>query len=169
MPTRCSVCTHPKRDEANRRLLAQAETGETLAAIGQAYGLTSSALDRHKRNHLRVASSLVSEARNALTIVQYAADLYERATNLLTRAEAGLDGSPRSVQAAVAAVREVRGTIDQLARLVVTAPPEAPEAGNSWLDEAITQAVQAMAPAALPSGRALEPDVAEAEIVQAPD
>lgn len=144
---RCSVCTHPQRDDVNRRLLAVATSGETYATIGAAYGLSSSAIDRHRANHLKLAPGLVSEARNALTIVGYASDLYDRATGLLDRAEAVLiqeDASAKSVQAAAASLREVRQSIELLSRLIVTAPPEAPDDGNSWLDEAIAAAVRPM-------------------------
>lgn len=169
MARHCSVCVHPKRDDVNRRLLKAGETGESLASIGDAYGLSSSAIDRHKANHLKVSAGLVSEAKNALTIVGYASDLHARATRVLDRAEqalAGADADSRSVQAAAASLREVRGSIELLAKLVVSTPPEAEPQANSWLDAALTEAVSALVMAELPPG---SDQVTDAVIVQAPE
>jgi hypothetical protein len=41
----CSICQHPKRPEIDQALVAGSAT---LAALGQAYGLSTSALHRHK-------------------------------------------------------------------------------------------------------------------------
>lgn len=173
MAQHCRVCTHPKRDAINRRLLKAGETGETLATIGDAYGVSTSSLDRHKANHLKVSAGLVSEAKNALTIVAYASDLYERATRVADRAERYLenvesdDVTSRSVQAAASALRELRGSIEVLARLVVSAPPEVEPQANSWLDQALTEAVQSLVMAELPAGT--QGEIAEAVIVHAPE
>jgi hypothetical protein len=168
MPQKCKACVHPKRDEINRQLLKQ---DLTLAQVGERYGLTSSGLDRHKANHLKVSAGLVSEARNAMTIVGYANDLYERANGILARAEqllAGSDSDARSVQAAAASLREVRGSIELLARLVVTAPPEIEPQANSWLDDALTQAVQGLVMAELPPGEAAPGQVVGTVALPAP-
>jgi hypothetical protein len=162
MPQRCTVCSHPKRDDISRKLL---DPGAGLAALSEAYGLSTSALDRHRQNHLKVSTGLVSEAKNALTVVAYASDLFDRSVRLLDAAEAGLDGTPRSVQAAAASVREVRQSIELLARLVVTGPQPEAEAKNAWLDEQITAAVDRLALPALSAGPS---EVEEATIVKTP-
>ena len=169
MAQRCTVCTHSKRDDINRELL---KPTTTLAGIADKYGLSTSAIDRHKANHLKVSLQAVSESANARTIVGYAADLYDRATRVLDRAESVLaseENGSRGVQAAAASLREVRGSIELLAKLVVTAPEAPPDRVNSWIDDAIAQELATMRPPELPAGAALPSDVVEAEIVDPPE
>lgn len=169
MPQRCTACSHPKRDALNKDLL---EAKTTLAEIAQRYGLTKSSLDRHKANHLKVSTQALNEQRNALTIIGYAHTLYERACAVLDRAEALLrdeDGGARSVQAASASLREVRGSIELLARLVVATPDEPPATENSWIDQAIAQELAAMRPPELPAGAALPSGVEDAVLVHEPE
>lgn len=168
MGQRCRVCTHSKRDEINRELL---KPTATLAAVADKYGLSTSSLDRHKANHLKVSLQAVSESANARTIVGYASDLYDRAARILDRAEQLLateDGGTRGVQAAAASLREVRGSIELLAKLVVSAPEAPPDRVNSWIDEAIALELATMRPPELPAGAALPSDVADAELVDPP-
>lgn len=49
MPRRCSVCTHPQRDEVDELLVADFAVYRTIAVQ---YGLSKSALIRHKRDHI---------------------------------------------------------------------------------------------------------------------
>lgn len=170
MGQRCTVCTHPKRDAINRELL---DARRSQAQISESYGVSTSSIDRHKANHLKVSPGLVSEAKNALTIVGYAQDLYERACTVLSRAESLLlqeDNGARGVQAAAASLREVRGSIELLARLVVATPDAPPESTNSWIDQAIAQELAAMRPPELPaSALALDAGVADAVLIDEPD
>jgi len=169
MPQQCKVCVHPKRDAINRELLEATSTG---SAVAERYGLTTAAVNRHKHNHLTVSSALVSEQKNALQIVAYASDLYDRAAGILKRAEALLaeDADSRSVQAAASAVRELRQTIELLAKLVVAAPQQDKGEENSWLDAAIAERLAELSPPELPAGhRAVEADVVDAEIVDLPE
>jgi hypothetical protein len=48
MPRMCSVCTHPARVTIDEGLV----TGQSLRAISAEYGLSKSAVDRHKESHL---------------------------------------------------------------------------------------------------------------------
>jgi hypothetical protein len=48
MPRMCSVCTHPARVTIDDGLV----TGQSLRAISAEYGLSKSAVDRHKESHL---------------------------------------------------------------------------------------------------------------------
>lgn len=169
MPRQCVVCVHPKRDEINRKLL---ESGSSPSAIADAYALAHSSVDRHKKNHLKLSSVAASERANALTIVKYAHQLYERSVGILDRAEAVLASSgadSRSVQAAASSVREVRQAIELLAKLVVTEDERTDETQNAWLDAQLTEYVQAMAMPELPAGAALESDVVDAQIIHEPE
>jgi hypothetical protein len=169
MPRQCVVCVHPKRDEINRKLL---EVGASPSKVAAAYGLAHSSVDRHKRNHLKVSSVAVSEAANARVVIGYAHKLYERSVAVLDRAEAILaspKAGPGSVQAAASSVREVRGSIELLAKLVVTDEPTREDTQNAWLDAQLTEAVQRMTMPELPPGEALTSGVDDAVIVQEPD
>jgi hypothetical protein len=48
MPRVCTICTHPARATIDDGLV----TGQSLRAISAAYGLSKSAVDRHKDSHL---------------------------------------------------------------------------------------------------------------------
>ena len=50
MPRICSVCTHSARATIDDGLVM----GQSLRAISAAYGLSKSAVDRHKDNHVSV-------------------------------------------------------------------------------------------------------------------
>jgi hypothetical protein len=52
MPRSCSVCSHPGRASIDDGLV----TGQSLRAISAAYGVSKSAVDRHKESHLPVLS-----------------------------------------------------------------------------------------------------------------
>lgn len=168
MARRCTVCTHPKRDEVNRQLLKRSSS---QADIAQRYGLSTSAIDRHVANHLKVSAEAMADAANARTIIGYASQLYDRANQVLDRALLVLETSEddaRSVQAAAASIREVRGSIELLAKLVVTAPEERYETADAWIDSAIRLELEAMRPPELPRGRD-DDDVIDAEIIQLPE
>ncbi len=48
MPRLCTICTHPARATIDEGLV----TGQSLRALSAAYGLSKSAVDRHKDSHL---------------------------------------------------------------------------------------------------------------------
>jgi hypothetical protein len=47
----CSLCTHPARATIDDGLV----TGQSLKALSAAYGVSKSAVDRHKESHLPAA------------------------------------------------------------------------------------------------------------------
>lgn len=163
---KCSVCTHPRRGEIDRDLL---QIGDSAPVVAERYSLGRESVRRHRNNHLQVSTQAVNQANNAMTIVGYAHDLYQRALRVLDVAEqqlaaaTGADSSPsRSVQAAAATLREVRSSIELLAKLVVTEPESQDESRNGALDARIEEALASIQMRALPPG---DYDVAEAELV----
>lgn len=170
MPRLCVVCTDPKRDEINRELI---KVDSTINSVAQRFNLSRSSVDRHKRNHLRLSSRLESEAANALTIVRYATELYESAKRVLARAERLLEEDTetpaRSVQAAAASLREVRGSIELLGRLVTGDDTKTTATESAWLDQALTEAVNQLQLPELVAGNHLPVDVEDAELVPAPE
>ena len=117
MPRICSICTHPDRVAIDRALIA----GEPIPAIAARYStvrctIGRMALQRHKEAHL---PATLNKA--------HAADEVARADDLLAEARRlkditmGLLG--RAVQAndlrtALAAVREARGNLELIGRLL---------------------------------------------------
>lgn len=166
MPERCRACVHPKREEINRAILRE---GDSDAAVGARFGLSRTSIARHRSNHLTFSKTQEVAANNVLTIVGYANDLHARAMGILARAEALLDAqgdSARGVQAAAASLREVRASIELLAKLVVDSGPEATPDNNADLDRSIAEALSAITLPALPAGPALPSDVADAVVVE---
>jgi hypothetical protein len=136
--------------------------GESPSALASEYGMSRGALQRHREKHLKLSAVAVSEARNAATIVGFAYDLYTRAGAVLDRAEAMLaqsDAGPRAVMAAAGSLREVRQSIELLARLVTTEPEADDLSRNADLDSQIAQALNALVLPALDG-------VVEAEVVE---
>src|SRR4051812_18031889 len=63
MARACTVCTHPKRDSVERAMV----DGATYREISGQYGLSRSALERHKNDHLArvlAAATVVSSNGN---------------------------------------------------------------------------------------------------------
>lgn len=166
MPARCLVCSHPNRDQINEALVKR-KVADT--AVAGEYGLNREAVRRHRINHLGFSQQAASESHNARTIIRFASELYERSLGVLKQAEATLvdsEGSPRAVQAASASLREVRQSIELLARLVVNEPdPTEGASKNAALDLQIAEALSQLRPPELPAGAALASSVAEAELV----
>lgn len=163
MPQKCSICTHPRRGEIDRDLL---HAGEGAPVVAERYGLGRESVRRHRNNHLQVSTGQVNEAKNALTIVGYAHDLYERSKRVLDVAERQLgqeDSGSRSIQAAAASLREVRSNIELLARLVVTEPESKSDSTNDLLDSLILEQLQANTMAALEPGN---PDISDADVIE---
>lgn len=141
--------------------------------MAERYALGRESVRRHRNNHLQVSTGAVNEAKNALTIIGYAHDLYERATKLLSRAEESIDtigsladvtdGTSRRIQAAAATLREVRASIELLARLVVTEPEHAADSTNDLLDSMILEQLATMTLAELPAGT--DRDIVDAELL----
>lgn len=109
------MCSHPER----RDIDAAAVAGEPNRRIAARYGLSETAVRRHKRDHLP-AALLVAHQADAVTL---AGDLlaevqriHTSTLDVLRAAEAAADH-----RTALLAVRECRGNIELLARLVTAA------------------------------------------------
>lgn len=110
MGARCAACTHPKRDELDSAIVA----GQTLRAIGKQYGMSASAVLRHRDRHLSPALAAIAAQRKeeaAGTLVEQVRQLIRRADELYLAA--AKDG--RS-SAALAALKEMRGQLELLGR-----------------------------------------------------
>ena len=119
---KCSVCNHPDRGEIDKALVTRSVSMRDIAGH---YGVSRSALSRHKANHLPrlVEAAKASEAAQAVTS---GAALIDELNSLLNRALAILAAAEGSGQLKVAlqAIREARECIKTCADLAVTAELE---------------------------------------------
>lgn len=119
---RCSICNHPNRAAIDKALVTRSASMRDVA--GQ-YGVSRSALSRHKTNHLPrlVQAAEVAEAAQAVTSGVALIDELDR---LLSRSLAILKAAEETGQLRVAlqAIREARETIKICADLAVTAELE---------------------------------------------
>lgn len=162
MPVACKCCTNPKREEINKLILSSGASDGQIAAT---YGMSREAVRRHRNNHLSFSPQAASDSHNVATIVGFAHDLFKRSNLVLERAETMLesdDASSRSVQAAAASLREVRASIELLAKLIVSGDqPAESSSKDAALDASIGQAIALLTLPALGSG----PAIVDAEIV----
>jgi hypothetical protein len=108
----CSICSSANRDVVDRLLVM----GGSYRRIAARFSLTEQAVRRHKANHLPAAlakaqgAQEVAQADNLLLQLQW---LQWKALTLLDAAEKAGDG-----RTALGAIREARGNIELLARLM---------------------------------------------------
>ena len=111
MPRRCTVCDHPERHSIDETLV----TGAPYRSVAKQFGLSESAVYRHKTDHL---SSHLLKARELKEVAQ-ADDLLDQvrhlqahALDILGRAEK--TGDRRT---ALAAISQARGNLELLGKL----------------------------------------------------
>lgn len=111
----CKTCAHPERPAIERALVC----GDSNRSIAARYGLSEASVRRHKADHLpeemtkAADSERVADAEGLLQQVQ---ELQAATLRVLQRAEDGGD-----MRTATLAVREARGNLELLARMVAAA------------------------------------------------
>ena len=119
----CSICEHLNRAAIDKALVTRSASMRDIAGH---YGVSRSALSRHKANHLPrlVEAAKASEAAQAVTS---GVALIDELNSLLNRALAILEAAEGSGQLRVAlqAIREARETIKACAELAMAAELEA--------------------------------------------
>lgn len=123
----CSICHHEQAADIDAALLG----GTTIRSVSGTYGLSRSAVGRHKLNHLTsgALADLERDARehpSELSVV----DVHGGLSSLAARLEAALTAAERSrkPQVAVAISRELRQVLEAAGRL--QADPEVKAAAN---------------------------------------
>ena len=112
MPRTCTVCGHPELTRINYDLLSPTDSFRIIAGH---YGLSSTALQRHKAKHLPVALSFARDslkAEQAESVLELGKRLRTEALEILDRAKAA-----GQLETALKAIREVRGILELLAKL----------------------------------------------------
>jgi transposase-like protein len=111
MPRRCTVCDHPQRHGIDKALV----TGAPYRSVAKRFGLSDSAVYRHKTEHL---PTHLLKAREAEEVAQ-ADDLLEQVRNLQTHALDILDRAEKAgdLRTALAAISQARGNLELLGKL----------------------------------------------------
>ena len=111
MPRRCTVCDHPKRHGIDKALV----TGAPYRSVAKRFGLSDSAVYRHKTEHL---PTHLLKAREAEEVAQ-ADDLLEQVRNLQTHALDILNRAEKAgdLRTALAAISQARGNLELLGKL----------------------------------------------------
>ena len=110
MAKQCTVCAHADAEKINIELVE----GATLDTLSKGYGLTISALHRHKK-HIPVQLAKAQEINE----VTAADNLIGRISELNTKAESVYLKAikAKNLNAAIAAVREMRGITELYAKI----------------------------------------------------
>lgn len=112
MPRVCTICVHPTRAVIDRDLLA----GVPIRDVAGRHELAKSAVARHKADHIPAALAKAHDAAavaDADDLLRQAGALRSKAISLLIAAEKAGD-----FRTALAGVREARGCLELLARLL---------------------------------------------------
>jgi len=112
MPRRCTICSHKERDAIDKAILS----GEPLRNISERVSVSATSLHRHKSEHIPIELTKAKEARQ----ISSADDLLRQVQALHAKAMAILNTAEKSgdLRTALAAVREARGNLELLARLL---------------------------------------------------
>lgn len=112
MPRTCTTCTHPHRDEIDRRLL----DGAPLRNIAKQFALSSASLFRHNKHISKTLSNARQEAEilRADGLMEHLNHLTAEADRLKQKAE-----QKKDYRTALAGVREMSRLLELVMRLAV--------------------------------------------------
>jgi transposase-like protein len=111
MPRRCTVCDHPERQLIDEVLV----TGAPYRSVAKRFGLSESAIYRHKTDHLPahlLKAREVEEVAQADDLLEQVRNLQIHALHILERAEKSGD-----LRTALAAISQARGNLELLGKL----------------------------------------------------
>src|SRR5829696_3209096 len=111
MPRRCTVCDHSQRHGIDEVLV----TGAPYRSLAKRFGLSESAVYRHKTEHLPahlLKAREAEEAARADDLLQQVRSLQAHALDILERAEKAGD-----LRTALAAISQARGNLELLGKL----------------------------------------------------
>jgi hypothetical protein len=137
MPRVCTICSHAQRSEIDRSLV----DGATYRTIADRFGLSETALKRHKAEHLpaKVAKAQeAAEVADADDLLQQMKALRNRAIRILQKAESAGDYRTalmgiREARGCVETLMEVEGELDRRGVVNVLVNPEWVEIRNAML------------------------------------
>ena len=112
MTRRCTICSHPSREEIDRALII----GGSVRAIASNYSVARSSLERHKSGHLPADLAQSTQAREVFradSLADQVRILQSKTLSILDKASTANDH-----RVALQAINVARGNIELLARLV---------------------------------------------------
>jgi transposase-like protein len=111
IPRRCTVCDHPESRSIDEALVS----GAPYRSVAKRFGLSESAVYRHKTEHLPVHMLKAKEVEETAR----ADDLLEQVRNLQTHALGILERAEKSgdLRTALAAISQARGNVELLGKL----------------------------------------------------
>jgi hypothetical protein len=113
MPRACTICAHENRHTIDHALVGGEEA---LRTISDRFGVSKSALIRHKDAHLPAAlikARKAEEVVRADELLSQVRDLQGRTLSILTASE-----EAGELRTALGAIREARGNLELLAKLL---------------------------------------------------
>ena len=111
MPRRCTICNHQERHGIDEVLV----TGAPYRSVAKRFGLSESAVYRHKAEHLPthlLKAREVEEAARADDLLEQVRHLQTHALDILERAEETGD-----LRTTLAAISQARGNLELLGKL----------------------------------------------------
>jgi transposase-like protein len=111
MPRRCTVCDHRERHSIDQMLVS----GAPYRSVAKRFGLSESAVYRHKTEHLPahlLKAREVEEVAQADDLLDQVRSLQTDALDILNRAEKAGD-----LRTALAAISQARGNLELLGKL----------------------------------------------------
>src|SRR3712207_3895958 len=111
MPRRCTACDHPERHSIDGALV----TGAPYRSVAKRFGLSESAVYRHKTEHLPahlLKAKEAGEVARADDLLDQVRNLQVHALEILERAEKAGD-----LRTALAAISQARGNLELLGKL----------------------------------------------------
>jgi hypothetical protein len=111
LPRRCTVCDRPERHSIDEALVS----GAPYRGVAKQFGLSESAVYRHKAEHLPahlLKAREVVEAARADDLLEQVRNLQAHALAILQRAEEAGD-----LRTALAAISQARGNLELLGKL----------------------------------------------------
>jgi len=111
MPRRCTVCDHPERHCIDETLVS----GAPYRGIAKQFGISESAVYRHKTEHLPanlLKAKEAEEVAQADDLLDQVRHLQAHALDILDRAKNGGD-----LRTALAAISQARGNLELLGKL----------------------------------------------------
>lgn len=111
MARTCTVCAHPEREDIDQALVSDSSN----LSLSAEFGVTESALRRHKRNHLPASLVKSQEAREVAAsddLLAQVRGLQERTLAILETAE-----DTRQHRTALSAIKEARSNLELLGKL----------------------------------------------------
>lgn len=128
----CRVCSHPRRLDVDREIVA----GGNLTSISEKYGVPYYSIHYHKEHHLSrqiLKHAEIREILHSKELLAQISDLFERSRGILDRAE-----RDNKLGVALGAIRESRSTIELLAKIAYVLreqQPPAPAPGEAMREQ----------------------------------